>query len=365
MTKTNSTTGTKTNLAKAEKTTTVLCFVENPTEISADQSAGVAAKAPSKIQIFPKGPNLKTIDGRKFKLTKPHLLAEKLNKASREIVIDYDHKSHYDVDDGGSQIAAGWMSNFEVIDNSLWASVKWTKSAAAKIEDLEYRYFSPEFSASSKTGEVVDISAAGLVNRPAFELVALAKAQTLKKSPTPEIQKIEEAPMLKQIAKSLGLSEDADEKTILAALEKKNADHKTELASVISKAKTPSVDDFMPRKDYDAVLARASTAEKKLSDSEAASFENDVEVFIAQAIKSKKITPASKGHYTALCTDRDQLKKVGDAIGSAPPVASGSGITGKADEQSNPLTDEEINMCSSMGVSEKELATYKKARAAE
>lgn len=329
----------------------------NPVEIAFVKNND-GAEPPAFIQVFPKGPDLSTVDGRKFKLTNPEELAAKLNDAGKPIMIDYDHRSHFMPEDGGDQKAAGWMTSFEVRDNALWAKVEWTKVAASKITGLEYRYFSPEFHTDVKTNEVVDVIAAGLVNRPAFNLVALASAQS-KQS-----QKPEEVKMLEAIAKALGLPEDADEKTILTAIQKKDSDHKTELASVQAKAKTPSVEDFMPRADYDVVLARAETAEKKLTDAETASFKDKVETHITQAVHDGKITPGSKDHYVSLCTDEKALESVMKAVGATPKVVNQTEIAGKPDADKTVLTAEEQSIAASLGVSEEDFAKQKAADAA-
>lgn len=326
-----------------------------PVEL-AFQNSG--AGAPSWIQVFPKGPELKTSDGRKFRLSDPDGFAKKLNASQKPIVIDYDHLSHFEPDGGGSQKAAGWMTRFEARDGSLWALAEWTPSASQKIIDREYRYFSPEFFPDPRTGEIVDLIAAGLVNRPAFDLVALAAA----KKNTPE--KTKEVNMYNAIAKELGLSDDADEAAILAAMRKSKNDHAAELASAKAQASAPSVEKFMPRADYDAVLARAETAEKKVKEAETAAFAEKVDVALTQAIKEKKITPGSKGHYASLCTTQDALDGVMKAIGAAPEVIEGSEIKGKPDEGKISLTSEEQSVATSLGISEEDFATHKREQTA-
>ena len=300
--------------------------------------------APDWIQVFPKGPNLKTNDGRSFKMSDTEALASALNAHNQPVLIDYDHKSHYSADDGGSTEAAGWLTKFEARDGALWGLAEWTEKAAAAITAKLYRYISPEFLTNKKTGEVASIKAAALLNRPAFEMIALASELKHK-----------EPKMLEAIAKALGLDKDADEKTILAAIEKNNADHKTELASVQAKAKTPSVDDFMPRADYDTVLARATTAEEKLAESEKATFGKKVETMIAAAIKGGKITPASKDHYVALCTNDGTFETTRKALEVSPEVIGNTEISGKPEEGSH-LTGEQKTMAAQLGVSEEDYA---------
>jgi phage I-like protein len=52
--------------------------------------------------------------------------------------IDYDHKLRTDE-------AAGWVKKAEARNDGLWLFVEWTKTAASKIKEKAYRYFSPTF----------------------------------------------------------------------------------------------------------------------------------------------------------------------------------------------------------------------------
>src|SRR4051812_4413248 len=55
--------------------------------------------------------------------------------------IDYDHKA----DPARGNEAAGWVEDAKVEGDSLMLLVEWTKTAAGKIKEGAYRYFSPEF----------------------------------------------------------------------------------------------------------------------------------------------------------------------------------------------------------------------------
>jgi hypothetical protein len=80
-----------------------------------------------------------------------------------DLDIDYDHKAHHGA-------AAGWIKDAQTRDNGLWILVEWTKTAAQKIKDKEYRYFSPEFldewddPQGTKHQDV--LCGGGLTNRP-------------------------------------------------------------------------------------------------------------------------------------------------------------------------------------------------------
>jgi hypothetical protein len=55
--------------------------------------------------------------------------------------IDYDHKA----DPARGNEAAGWVEDAKVEGDALYLLVEWTKTAAEKIAEGAYRYFSPEF----------------------------------------------------------------------------------------------------------------------------------------------------------------------------------------------------------------------------
>lgn len=304
-------------------------------------------KAPTLIQIFPAGPNIETNDGRAFKLSDANAFVERFNAAAQPILVDYDHLSHFNVDDGGSSKAAGWIQRLDIRDGQVWAVVEWTVTAAAAIEAREYRYISPEFTVDKTSGEVTGLLAAALVNRPALQMAALASRNQTG-----------EPNVFKAIAKALGLPETATEAEILAALQNRDAAHATELAA----ARRPTPDTFMPRADYDAVLARAETAEDKLRDAETAGRAAEVETVITAAIMAGKIAPASKDHYVALCGSKDGFDQVKQLVETLPAVIDTPSLPSPATDGG--LTSEQKALCRSMGVSEEAFKAEQARRAA-
>lgn len=81
------------------------------------------------------------------------------------LAIDYGHNN--------GEEAAGWIKELFLAENNteLWARVDWTKNALQKLNEREYRYFSPEF-AFEWTDAEKNISyknvlfGGGLTNRP-------------------------------------------------------------------------------------------------------------------------------------------------------------------------------------------------------
>ena len=305
--------------------------------------------APAWIQIFPAGPELATVDGRAFKMTDPQAFVDAQRASNaKPILVDYDHLSSFMPEENGDQTAAGWIEELEVRDGEIWARVAWTIRAAEQIAGREWRFVSPEFRVNKKSGEIAMLDAVALVNRPAFQMKALARKAKELASAT----KTGDTPMLKAIAKALGLSDDATEEQILTAISAKD----TELETAKASKTTPSTTEFMPRADYDQVLARAETAEGKLTEAQDAARKDEVEAMIASVVSAGKIAPASKDHYVALAMASDdgfeEVKKLTDTL---PKITDPSNLDDKSTTASG-LSDEDREMCATLGVSEEDYA---------
>lgn len=126
--------------------------------------------------------------------------------------IDYDHK----LDASKGMAAAGWVRDAEERDNGLWLLVEWTKKAAQAIHDKEYRYFSAEFidewedTSGNKFQDVV--LGGGLTNRPVLKNLEPVNLSELTDSTKENIMELAE------LARILGLSEDATEDDVKAKL---------------------------------------------------------------------------------------------------------------------------------------------------
>jgi hypothetical protein len=125
-----------------------------------------------------------------------------------DLDIDYDHKAHHGA-------AAGWIKDAQARDNGLWVLVEWTKAAAEKIANKEYRYFSPEFldEWDDPTGQKhVDVlCGGGLTNRPFLKGDLLpVNLSELSFSDTTKEFKLDP----KELRKQLGLPEDATDEQV-------------------------------------------------------------------------------------------------------------------------------------------------------
>lgn len=164
-----------------------------------------------------------------FTIDRLHKLAEGVKSKVRgvDLDIDYDHK----MDPTKGSEAAGWVKDAKVENNALWLLVEWTRTAAEKIKEKAYRYFSPEFQDVWTDAAGVEhkdvLFGGGITNRPFLkDLLPLNLSElTFADPPDREEGMTEEQKALRQ---SLGLPEDATDKQVLEA---------------VSKLKVPNVDE--------------------------------------------------------------------------------------------------------------------------
>jgi phage I-like protein len=68
--------------------------------------------------------------------------------------------------------------------------------------------------------------------------------------------------------------------------------------------------------------ARAVAAETELTAMKAAQFKQAVEAVVDQAIRDRKIAPASKQEYINLCATQEALETFKKVVGVTPPLIS-------------------------------------------
>lgn len=167
----------------------------------------------------------------------------KANQNGR-IPIDYDHAA---AKPGGSTEAAGWVTDIRLDGSLVVGRIEWTPEGAQAVRDKRYLYVSPEFTEHYKDESGKDTGKAllgvALTNRPflrkgmpAISLSAHSFAEpeatvnitapttyTTSSSTTGYVtasagDSPTRMPELSNIAKALGLAEDADEQAIVDAI---------------------------------------------------------------------------------------------------------------------------------------------------
>ena len=241
-----------------------------------------------------------------------------------ELMIDYDHQAFLSAVKGvgGTAKAAGWIKELEVREDGIWGLIEWTTLAARAIKRGEYRYLSPSYS-NDKAGNIHMIFNAGLLNMPATDLVATAAGvdhSTLLETD------------MKNIAKALGLEENASEEAILAAINKLNTDRSrvvttaglkpeattdelvTTLAALkTSTAATPDPTKFVP-------IEQVTLLQTEVKDLKASITGDKAEAEVSKAIEDGKLTPALKDW--AITLFKADPAQFATFIGNAPVLTT-------------------------------------------
>lgn len=283
--------------------------------------------------VLPAGPEVEGRDGRKWRLEDPEGVAAASLDGMRDIPIDWEHASDIKAPKGEEAPAAGWINRLEVRDGALWGKVEWTERGAAQVAAREYRYLSPLFAHTVKDRVIKQVLSVALTNNPNLHLTAMNRreeheGETMNKEilaalGLPEDATDEQAVTaintLKQernsagLLAALGLAEDATDEQAVAAVKKL----KTARASA-----APSLDEFVPRADYDAVVRNAAASAEQTQN-------NEIEDEIKKALDAGKITPATVDYHRAQCKAEGGLKRFQEFVRSAPEVAGNTNLGGR------------------------------------
>lgn len=243
---------------------------------AADQGAAQAKTPPEWIKLAPRG-KFTARDGRKFD-TDPDVLVERFNADGVAVPVDVDHATVKKAMFGDAAPAVGWIEKLEARPDGLYGQVSWLEEGVRVLSARSHRYVSPALKADD-FGKAIWLHSAGLVAAPAISMPAVASAQP-KTEPN----------MLKAIAAALGLNEDAAEASCLSAI--------TDLRKRID----PAI--------HQQILETLSAVQAELGDIKAAGRKEKVDALLEGALKAKKITPAQREKYEALCTTDDGLVQV-------------------------------------------------------
>ena len=301
-------------------------------------------QAPEWVQLMPAGPDIEGRDGRRFSMPDPVAVAR---RSRTPFALDWEHGQDLLAPQGHAAPAAGWVEEITARDGGIWARVDWTERARAAIAAREYRFVSPAL-LQTKEGAVVELVGAALVNRPNFDMAALARRES----------HTSEGPVMKELLKVLGLPETATEAEALTALNARTS-------MTLQVAEPISLERFVPRADYDAALNRAVAAETTLTAQARATHEARVTAAIDGAVKAGKIAPVSRDFYLATCRTAEGLAEFEKFVAAAPTVFGVLDL--KADPEKPgavALNAEQKAAARSLGIPEAELAKFVAAQAA-
>jgi phage I-like protein len=301
-------------------------------------------EAPSRIQVLPAGNVVQGRDGRAWTNPDPAAVVAASNADLPRHVIDENHATDLKAPRGEDAPAYGWFFNLALNESGeTWADVEWTDRGRAAVEALEYRYISPVFDFDSQ-GRIIRVKRAALSNAPNLRLEAL-------NSEYPSSGREEKN--MKGILAALGLADTATEQDAIAAI--------ASLKTAQNAQKPVDLTLYAPRADLQAMETRALNAEgslKKIKD-------DDIQAkglaAVEKAIADRKIAPASKNEYLALCSTQEGIDKFAAIVAVSPEIVPAkSTVPETPPAAQTALNAEEAAFAKSAGYTAEQWADMKK-----
>ena len=328
--------------------------------------------APEIISVLPLG-HVKSAKG-EFDVDGESFAAMKAQIAQRgvDLVVDYEHQTLT----GEQAPAAGWVKELFLDDGQIKARVEWTDRAKAYLSNREYRYLSPVITVRKADNKAMGLHSIALTNTPAIEhMEAIVNSLNFEGGQNT-------MDFMKELAKLLGLGEDATEEQVKEALKVCLEENKSlkESAAEAAKQQPPENDKVVANKEVCELLglkAGAATADvaaaimalkggniggvnlvEQVKSLEAKLADRDAEEAVEMALKAGKITPAqrewAKGYalknledFRGFVEKAPQVVPMGDVGGSEP-------LTLKRDE----VDEATLLVCKQLGISTEDVKQY-------
>lgn len=289
---------------------------------AADPEAQATAKGPLWVKLAPRGA-FTARDGRKFDVS-PETLVERFNADGVAVAIDMDHATVKKAASGDPAPAIAWIEELEARADGLYGKPDWLPAGLEALAARSHRYISPALQTDAN-GRATWLHSAGLVAAPGISMPAVASAQPNTK----------ETPMTKAIAAALGLQDDAAETSCLSAI--------GDLRQRIE----PGV--------HQQTLATLAATQSELEALKTSIRNDKVHTLLEGALTAKKITPAQRETYEALCATEDGFKQVSKLIETLGAGLVSSGLDNKtAPGQVVTLSAEDRDIMKALGQSEEE-----------
>lgn len=262
------------------------------TGIIAGEVAALDAGAPPDwVRVAPAG-RVETRDGRTFTF-EAATLAARYTADAVDLPIDIDHAIARRGSLGEKADAVAWIKELSARPDGLWARVEWLESGLAVLSARTHRYISPTFRHDT-SGRATWLHSVALVAAPALAMPAVADATGAD----------QETSVLSAIAQALGLAGTADEAACLNAIST----------------------GVVPREVHAQTLANLAATTTELTALKDAIRKDKVDALIESALAAKKIVPAQRERYAALCATDDGLAQVTALLDATPANLPGSGL---------------------------------------
>ncbi len=147
---------------------------------------------------------------------------------------------------------------------------------------------------------------------------------------------------MKTVLAALGLAETASEAECLAAV------------TTLKTSADPAV--HVPKAVHEETVAKLAAVSTELDTLRGSQRSAKVEAVIEGALQAKKILPAQRDHYVALCATDAGLAAVEQLLASAPELLGVSGLGGKTPPEGNPalLSADDREVIRQLGLTEAE-----------
>ncbi|UQY32646.1 phage protease [Pseudomonas fulva] len=344
----------------------------------------IAADNSITIQVTPAG-HFKPSDGREIKVPSWYIdravaskVIERFDARRTPPVLDYEHQTLHKEENGQPAPAAGFFKALEWREGEgLFARVDLTTKARQYIADGEYQFFSPVFVYHPTTGHVLDVQMGALTNNPAIDGM---EALGLRAAATFGLTLEEETPvnpLLLAVLTALGLAEDTTEEQAIVALTA-HTDQQAALRKALDidgkatgdiliaactglKAKAANVDPakFVPvdvvtglQGEVAALTARLGERDQKELDAEITAALEDGRLHTTMEGWARDLGKSNRAALTSyLSTVSPIAALTATQTGGKPPIA----------DKGTGLTQEELAVCSAMGVTPEQFKAAKEA----
>ena len=328
--------------------------------------------APEIISVLPLG-HVKSAKG-EFDVDGESFAAMKAQIAQRgvDLVVDYEHQTLT----GEQAPAAGWVKELFLDDGQIKARVEWTDRAKAYLSNREYRYLSPVITVRKADNKATGLHSIALTNTPAIEhMEAIVNSLNFEGGQNT-------MDFMKELAKLLGLGEDATEEQVKEALKVCLEENKSlkESAAEAAKQQPPENDKVVANKEVCELLglkAGAATADvaaaimalkggniggvnlvEQVKSLEAKLADRDAEEAVELALKAGKITPAqrdwAKGYALKSLDDFRGFVEKAPQVVPMGDVGGSSSLALKADE----VDEATLLVCKQLGISPEDVKKY-------
>ncbi len=289
--------------------------------------------------LIPAG-EFKGRDGRRWNNSNPEGVVNYLVNQQRDLVLDIEHATEIKAIKGEPAPAVGRFKQFKVENGAVMGKVSLNSEGSKLIEDESYMYYSPGIIYDANT-TVIGVSSVGLTNKHNLFLPALNQEQTSTNLNNEDT----DMALSKALCQQLGIAEDSTDDVVLAKVKELQ-----ESNVALNSQQQVDLSKYTPVADYKVALNRAQTAEGQLADIRKADAEEKADALIDNAVEDRKIAPASKEHYKALCRQDGGFETVKQLLEGAPTIdLQTQHGTGTPTNANFGLTSNQLALCHQMG----------------